>query len=98
MATKPENLFEAGATYLVLRDEAALRDNFVKGQKLIYWRHAYSFYDGLHGWFFYDESQNVLAWDKPEADPEARDALFAKVKPSGELSPHSFFIPSRRGD
>jgi ankyrin repeat protein len=98
MASDPESLFKPGATYVVLRDEAALRDNFVKGQRLVYWRHAYSFYDGLHGWFFYDEDQKVLAWDKPEIDHEARDALFAKVKSTVKPSPQSVFLACKRDD
>lgn len=98
MASAPESLFKPGATYLVLRDETALRDNFVKGQRLVYWRHAYSFYDGLHGWFFYDENQKVVAWDKPEVDHEARDALFAKVKSTAKPSPQSVFLPCKSGD
>ncbi|MGC4070561.1 MAG: ankyrin repeat domain-containing protein [Polyangiaceae bacterium] len=98
MASDPETLFKPGATYVVLRDEAALRDNFVKGQRLVYWRHAYSFYDGLHGWFFYDENQKVLAWDKPEVDPKARDALFAKFESTTKPSPQSIFIACKTCD
>jgi hypothetical protein len=77
MSDEAEHLFVVGARYRVLRDETALRDVFRRGQRLLYWRHAYSFYDGLHGWFFLDDSGAVLAWDLPDVDVAARDTLFA---------------------
>jgi hypothetical protein len=101
--TEGENFFKAGKTYVVLRDETALSERFVKGERLVYWCYTYSFYDGLHSWFFRDKQQKVRRWDHPEIDRQARDSLFSRVVPSQEqptrLDPtHALLASARRGD
>lgn len=101
--TEGENFFKTGKTYVVLRDETTSSERFVKGEHLVYWRYTYSFYDGLHSWFFRDKQQKVRRWDNPEIDRQARDSLFSRVVPSQEqptrLDPTQAFLASAtKGD
>jgi hypothetical protein len=93
MTDQSETLFAVGATYHVLRDETALRDEFRERERLLYWRHAYSFYDGMHGWFFFDGDGHVRAWDQPEVSAKARDQLFALAD-----EPTALVLACARGD
>jgi len=73
-------LFTVGATYVVRHDAVADRDRFIEGDRLLYWRHAYSHYDDMHGWFFFDEAGRVRSWDESEVSESARDDLFAPAE------------------
>jgi hypothetical protein len=101
--TEGESLFKVGKTYVVLRDETTLSERFIKGERLAFWSYTYSFYDGLHTWFFRDKQQKVRRWDHPEIDLAARDALFSRAVPSqkqpSRLDPtHALLDSATRGD
>ncbi len=85
MSENAESLFEQGATYTVRKNADCLRDRFVSGETLVYWRHAYSIYDGMHGWFFYDAAGAIRSWDSQNVDVLARDALFVFQAPPPPL-------------
>jgi hypothetical protein len=93
MLDPADSLFTAGATYLVRHDAIADRDRFIEGERLLYWRHAYSRYDDMHGWFFFDESGRVRSWDESDVSERARDDLFALSE-----NPSALQVACGRGD
>lgn len=57
--------FERGATYRAKEAFEAMRDRFTTDERLVYFHHAQSFYDGAQGWFFYvvGAPEVVRSWD-----------------------------------
>jgi hypothetical protein len=86
--------FEAGACYEVVASFEALRDRFVEGERMWYFRSAYSRFDGMHGFFFRQPGWKVRSWDVSLLD-EARSewqARFRRVAP-----PHPLIEAARDG-
>jgi hypothetical protein len=72
--------FEPGDVYRVRRDADLLRDRFRAGEVMVFWRHAYSIYDSMHGFFFLQAgSERTRAWDTETADAAERDGLLEKI-------------------
>lgn len=57
--------FDKGATYRAKEAFVAIRDRFDPTERLVYFHHATSIYDGMEGWFFFvdGEPARVRSWD-----------------------------------
>jgi hypothetical protein len=67
-ATPSTHPFEVGRSYRVRKSFPAMRDDFHEGEVLKYKESAYSWYDGMTGYFFIDENEAIRSWDVHDKD------------------------------
>jgi len=75
------NPFEPGAAYLVKADVGDMR----AGDRVIFWRHTYSYYDGIDFYFFAAPEAYYEGRPGPDGRPASAD-LFALQLHNGERS------------
>jgi hypothetical protein len=87
-------MFEIGAEYRITSAFQAMRDAFKEGERLVYVSTAYSVYDSVRGYFFYDLATGELrVWDVHDMDdPAPVFKRYFALESTGWTQPPDFHV------
>jgi hypothetical protein len=91
-----EQAFEFGGEYRVRTTFQAMRDSFVQDECVVYCSSAWSRYDGITGYFFYDpRTGHLRLWDVFDEDaPRVREIATAYFEcVGGWMQPPGYHLP-----
>lgn len=92
-ASMEAKYFVAGATYRLRKDHVAYGHTHAAGGRWVFWRDAYSHYDGIHFYFFAApaafhgppqpdfEAVQVFTWELPDGARDDPTDWFEQVEP-----------------
>jgi hypothetical protein len=91
-----EQVFEIGGEYRIRTSFQAMRDTFTQDERIVYCSSAWSRYDGITGYFFYNPSTGTLRlWDVFDEDSsnvrELSNACFERI--GGWTQPPGYRLP-----